>query len=261
MALSARSLINYGIQVTTLTQNLDFVAESGGSTLTATIDLGFYSVTSLAAAVSEAMQAVDPNNNYSCTIDRTLLGGTQNRIAITTTGTYLDLLFLTGPNINTSISSVLGFLPLDYTGSTSYISSSSIGTALIPEFIAYNYLSDLHQAKVFGAVNVSASGLKESVVFAIQTFIDLEFKYEDSVNLPFWKLFFTWSIQQRPFDFIPEITHPDVVYQVTLEKSTYDSKGLGFRMKEMLPNFPNVYETGSLNFRIILANQAFAQPN
>jgi hypothetical protein len=253
--------MNYGIQITTLNGSLDFRAEMGGPELHAQLDPGFYSLTSLAVEVANAMQAVDAVNSYSCTVNRNILGGIQNRLAITTTGTYLDLLFLTGLNINTSVSSVIGFLPLDYTGSTSYIGASTVGTALIPEFIAYNYLSDLHQGKVFGAVNVSASGLKESVVFAIQKFIDLEFKYEPSINLPAWVNFFTWSIQQRPFDFIPEITNTDVVYEVTLEKTVYESKGLGFQMKEMLPNFPNLYQTGALNFRIILQNQAFAQPS
>jgi hypothetical protein len=261
MALQARSLMNYGIQVTTLTQNIDFQIDSGGPQLHAVVPLGFYSTTSLALAVAAAMQAVDPDNNYSCTVTRNVLGGTQNRLTISTTGTYLDLLFSTGLNVNTSIAPIIGFLPMDYTGSTEYVGSTTTGTILMPSYIAYNYLSDLHQGKVFGAVNVSASGLKESVVFAIQKFIDLEFKYEPKESLVNWVSFFTWAIQQRPFDFIPEITDPSTVYQVTLEKTVYDSKGLGFQMKEMLPNFPNLYQTGALNFRIILANQAFAQPS
>lgn len=260
MALQARSLMNYGIQITTLNRNLDFKISSGGATLTAVLNLGFYSTTSLAQAIATAMQAVDGSNNYSSSVNRNILGGTQNRITITTTGTYLSLLFNTGVNVNTSVSSTIGFLPIDYTGSTSYTGSTTTGNILMPQFIAYNYLSDLHQAKVFGAVNVSASGLKESVVFAIQTFIDLEFRYEPASALPTWVSFFTWAIQQRPFDFIPEITNPSVAYQVTLEKSPYDSKGLGFSMKEMLPTFPNLYQTGAINFRIILANQTFAQP-
>lgn len=261
MALTARSLFNYGIQITSLTQNLDFLAEPGGVQLHAVIPLGFYSTTSLALAVEFAMQAVDPDNSYSCTVTRNILGGTQNRLTISTTGTYLEILFATGTNVPTSISPIIGFLPTDYSGNTTYTGSSTTGTILMPTYIAYNYLSDLHQGKVFGAVNVSASGLKESVVFAIQKFIDLEFKYEAKENLVNWVSFFTWAIQQRPFDFIPEITDPNTFYQVTLEKSVYDSKGLGFQMKEMLPNFPNLYQTGALNFRIILADQDFAQPS
>lgn len=260
MALSSRSLMNYGLQVTTLNRNLDFKISSGGSPLTAVLNLGFYSSTSIAIEIARAMQAVDGTNNYSASVNRNIMGGTQNRISITTTGTYLDLLFNTGPKVDTSIASTIGFLPIDYTGNTTYTGSTTTGNIIMPEFIAYNYLSDLHQAKVFGAVNVSASGLKESVVFAIQKFIDLEFRYEPSSALPTWVSFFTWAIQQRPFDFIPEISNPTVAYQVTLEKSPYDSKGLGFSMKEMLPQFPNLYQTGALNFRIILANQTFAQP-
>lgn len=257
MALSSKSLLTYGIEINTLNRNLDFVSQSGGSTLQAVLDVGFYSPTSLALQVASAMQAQDSLNVYSCTVNRSILGGTQNRLTISTTGTYLDLLFSTGPNFNTSVSSAIGFLPIDYTGSTSYTGSSTTGISLIPEFIAYNYLSDFNQGKVFGAVNVSASGLKEAVVFAVQKFIDLEFRYEPYSKLAEWVNFFTWSIQQRPFDFIPEITNPNTNYQVTLEKTSYDSKGLGFQMKEMLPNFPNLYQTGPLNFRIIIPTQSF----
>lgn len=260
MALSSRSLINYGIQVTSLNQNLDFVSVMAGSTLTATLPLGFYSVTSLAQAVVFALQAADSDNSYTCTVTRNILGGVQNRMTIATTGTFLSLLFASGPNVNTTCASLLGFLPIDYTGQLFYTNSASIGTVLIPEFPAYTYSSPTQQAKVFGSVNVSASGLKESVVFAIQKFIDLEFKYEDESQLPDWLLFFTWSIQQRPFDFTPQVIEPDVYYQVTLEKTSYDSKGLGFKMKEMLPQFPNIYTTGPLNFRVILQGADFQQP-
>lgn len=258
MALTAKSLFTYGIEITTLNCNLDFVASSGGPTLTGVLALGFYSPTSIATQVASAMQAVDASNAYSCTVNRSLMGGTQNRLTISTTGTYLDLLFNTGPNVNTSISSAIGFLPTDYTGNTSYTGSSSTGIPLLPTFIGYNYTDDSQQGKVFGAVNVSASGLKEAVVFSIQNFIDVEFMYEPSSQLLEWVNFFEWAIQQRPFDFIPEITNTDKNYQVTLEKTSYDSKGLGFQMKEMLPNFPNLYKTGPLNFRIIIPTQSFS---
>lgn len=259
MALSALSLITYNLQVTTLNQNLDFKAASGGPTLTAVLNLGFYSPAGIAAEVSRAMNAVDSANNYTCTITRNLLGGTQNRVTIATSGTFLSLLFSSGPNTLTSCALLLGFNVIDYTGSTSYSGSSTIGIALIPQQLGYNYLDDLNQVKVFGAVNVAASGLKESVTFNFQKFVNVEYKYEPKSRLLEWQTFFLWAIQQRPFDFTPEITVPDKFFQVTLEKTSYESKGLGYQMKEMLPNFPNFYQTQPLMFRIIEAAQAFVQ--
>jgi hypothetical protein len=251
MALSARSLFVYGIEVTTLNQNIDFKAASGGSEFTAVLDLGFYSPSGLADAVATAMNDADAANNYTCAVARNILGGTQNRLSISTTGTYLSLLFATGTNALISAATLMGFNPVDYTGSTTYSGSQTTGTSLVPEQLAYSYLSDMNQAKVFGAVNVAASGLKEAVTFNFQKFIDVQYKYEPKINLVAWKTFFLWAIQQRPFDFTPEISTPAVVYQVTLDRTEYDSKGLGYRMKEMLPNFPNFYETGPLMFRII----------
>lgn len=258
MALGALSLLNYGLQVTTLTQNLDFKASSGGPTLTAQIDLGFYSAQGLAQAIATAMVNADPVNNYTITVNRNVMGGTQTLMTIATSGTFLSLLFGSGPNISSSIGPIIGFNKTDYLGLTSYTGNQTIGTVLIPEFIGYNYLDDLNMGKVFGSVNVSASGLKEAVVFNIQQFIEVEYMYEPKANLPAWQAFWFWAIQQRPFDFMPQISNPNLAYQVTLETTEYEGQGMGFRMKEMLPNFPNLFQTGSLTFRIIAANQNFS---
>lgn len=253
---STQSLMNYGLQITTLNQNLDFQAVNG-VTLTAIVPLGFYSLTGLATQITVSMQSADVNNSYSVTVNRNLVGGTQNKYTISTTGTFLSLLFGTGPNMNASIASVIGFNPADYLTQTSYAGAQSSGTNLIPTFVPYNYLDNMSLGKVFGAVNIAASGLKEAIVFNIQQFIQLEFMYEEADRLPEWQAFWFWAIQQRPFDFTPQISNPSVVYQVTLEKTSYDSQGMGFEMKEMLPNFPNLYQTGPLTFRIIAANQNF----
>lgn len=248
--------MNYGLQITTLNQFLDFQAVSG-MTLTATIPLGFYSGNGLAQAIVTAMQSVDVVNGYTASIAYNYIGGTQNRFTIGTDGTFLTLLFGTGPNVTVSVGSLLGYNQADYMGKTTYTSASSSGTNLITEYVAYNYLDDMSLGKVFGAVNISASGLKESVVFNIQQFIQLQFMHEPAAKLPQWQAFFFWAIQQRPFDFIPQISNPTKNYQVTLDKTDYDGQGLGFMMQEEIPDFPNLYGTGAMVYRIIAANQNF----
>lgn len=250
MALTAKSLFVYGLQVTTLNQNLDFKNASLGSTMTAVIGLGFYSPQGLAEAIALALQTQDSVNIYTVTVTRNIMGGTQNRITIATNGAYLSLLFGTGPNVNTSISSLAGFNPSDYTGATSYIGAQTTGSSLIPTYIGYNYLDSNNMSKVFGAVNVAASGLKEAVTFNIQQFIEVQFKYEDKTRLSLWKSFFFWTQAQKPFDFTPEISSPDNYFSCTLEKTDYQDQGLGWRMPEMLPDYPNNYQTGPLVFRI-----------
>lgn len=251
MALAAKSLFTYGLQVTTLNNKIDFRAVMGGPILTATLSLGFYSPGGLANEVALQLQTQDSTQIYSVTVARNVLGGTQNRMILSTNGTFLSLLFASGPNFVISAAALMGFNEQDYTGSTTYTGSSSVGNTLIPEFIGYNYLDDSNMAKLFGAVNVAASGLKEAVTFNIQLFIQVQYKYEPKVNLPFWKTFFTWAIQQRQFDFTPEISNPTNVFNVTLEQTQYDDKGLGYQMSEMLTAFPNFYQTGPLKFRII----------
>jgi hypothetical protein len=192
-------------------------------------------------------------NTYSAVADRTVMGGSQNRVSISSNGTFFQMLFSSGPNATTSIASLIGFAQTDQTGNTTYTGTSTTGTALIPTYIGYNYADQNQQSKLFGAVNISASGLKESVVFNEQYFIDVEFKYETKANLPlYWVPFRDWAITQAPFDFTPEITSPTVFSPVTLEKSQYGQNGMGFLMKEMLPDFPNLYQTGPMTFRVVL---------
>ena len=171
VALSALSLMNYGLEITALNQNLDFKALSGGPVLTAAIPLGFYFPISLSEAIAIALLNADPVNNYSSSVSYSYLGGSENRLTISTTGTYLSLLFATGPNTFTSVVGLIGFNEVDYVGSTAYVGSQTTGTVLIPSQIGYNYLDDQNTLKVFGAVNVSASGLKETVTFNFQEFI------------------------------------------------------------------------------------------
>lgn len=250
MALGAKSLLNFGIQITALNNKIDFQIVALGPTLTATLTQGSYSTAELAAEVALQIQTLDSVNIYSVTIARNIMGGTQNRMIISTSGAYLSLLFFSGPNVNVTSAIVMGFNQADYTGSTTYTGSTSIGTTLIPDYIGYNYSDDNNTGKVFGATNVSASGLKESTTFATQLFIGVQFKYEAKARLTFWKAFFLWAIQQKSYEFTPEISSPDTVYTVTLESTDYESQGLGYQMPEMLPDFPNFYETGTLTFRI-----------
>lgn len=253
MALSSKSLFLYGILINSTNNKIDFKKAAGPTILTATITPGAYSLTSLAIAITAALNAADSLNVYYCTVDRTVGGGLQNRVTIgTSTGSYFSLMFASGPNFAVSISTVIGFPQTDTTGALFYQGGSSAGTLLQTTYPGYNYLSPDFKRQLFGSVNVSASGIKEAIVYAIQKFIVVEFKYETkSKVVSEWLPLMTWLIEQKPFDFTPEVSNPSVVYSVTLESSGADSKGLGFEFKEMLPQFPDNYSTGAFKFRVI----------
>jgi hypothetical protein len=197
------------------------------------------------------MSAIDTSNVYTATVDRTAASGTQNRVSIMTGGSYLSLLFGTGPSTATSIASTLGFANTDRTGALMYTGTMTTGTAVESTLVGYNYLGIEFMQKNFGAVNVSTDGLKESITFPLQYFYQVQFKYEPQTKVIMqWQPLFEWMINQRPFDFTPQIASPTAVYNSWFEGSSEDQNGLSYKFTEMLPNFPFLYDTGLLKFRL-----------
>jgi hypothetical protein len=257
MALSAKSLINYGLIVDSGNRYINYKLSSGGIEKTATLNLGYYSLTTLATEIVRAFVEADDQVSYAVTINRNVSGGLENRITISCSSTYFSLLFGTGTNAGASLASLIGFNYADYTGSQSYTGSSSSGVALVPEMIGYNYLgTDLNQ-EIQGSRSISAGGIKEAIVFQIMEFIQVEYKYEPSSRITEWKNFLRWAIQQRPFDFIPEISNTTINYDVTLDRAGRGQNGMGYVLREMLPQFPNFYTTGQLEFRKNVSLGAF----
>lgn len=251
MALVGNSLFLFDLDITSSNRSLDFRAVSLGPIRMATLNLGSYSATDLLAEIKRAMEAADPTNTYTVTINRTLSGGTSNRITISTSGAYLDLLFGTGPRVVTSVASTIGFAATDRTGATTYTGTTQAGTVLLPEMTGYSYLGPDFLQTNFGALSVTAGGQKEAVIWSIQRFIQVEFKYEPEMKvITEWAPFMGWAIQQKPFEFTPNVSFPTVVYKVTLESTSADGKGLGYKMAEMLPDFPFSYQTGMLKMRV-----------
>ena len=251
MALTQKSLFLYGLQVTSLNSSLDFKASSTGPVLQATIPIGFYSLTDLINAVVSAMAAVDATNTYTCTANRAVSGGTQNRVTISTSGSFLSLLFSSGSRSASTIAPLLGFAVADQTGATTYTGTATAGTALQPAWWGKSYLDPYSLRTNFGSLNISANGTKEAITYQIQQFYEVQFDYEPySAVVNSWQPFLTWAIQQQAFEFTPDITNPNVFANVTLESTEEDSQGLGYRMKEMLPDMPFLYTTGILRFRV-----------
>lgn len=253
MALRNTSLFLYGFNVTNSNNALDFKNAALGPELQATLRLGTYNLSTLAKEITRALREADPANQYDVGINRNVGGGLENRVIISTTGTFLSLLFNTGTRAGTSCRTLIGFQASDYTGNTTYTGLSSAGTRLIPNMIGYNFLGTDFDRRLFGSVNVSASGVKEAIVFAVQNFWQVQFKYiPEATWISQWTPFFTWMIQQRPIEFTPDISDPDTVYGGTLESTPADGKALAFRGTEMLPDFPFLYDTGILRFRQIV---------
>jgi len=250
MALKNPSLFLYGLQITVENQNISFGTSSSetpgmDTARLAVLNVGYYSLSGLGIEVARAMAAADPQNIYSCTSDRSAAGGTQNRTTISTSGSYLSIYFGTGNASNPA--TILGFDESDYTGATSYTGTGTAGTPLVPNQLGYTYLPPETMQKNFGSLNISASGLKESITWALQSFWQVQFKYIPEDLLSDWLPLVQWMIQQRELEFTPDVTVPNTYYAGTLEDP---SQGLEFYFSEMLPNYPFNYQTPLMKFRV-----------
>lgn len=247
MALKNPSLFLYGLSIDSTNAYISFRAVAAETPRVAVLTQGYYSLSTLATAVAAAMAAVDTSRVYTVTVNRAISGGTQNRVTISSNGSHLELLFSSGNPSNPA--SLLGFNSTDYTGSTSYSGSSSAGTALIPNQLGYNFLPPQALQKNFGQLNVAASGLKESIVFQLQSFWQVQFKYiPESTMETDWNGLVQWMIQQREFEFTPDITSPSNFYVGTLEDP---NQGLNFNFTEHLSEgLPFEYATPLMKFRV-----------
>lgn len=251
MALRDKSLFLYGFTIDSTNQNLPFKIVGGGAEYNAIIPAGYYSLSSLLTAIALAMETVDNTNTYTVTATRTQSANLQNRITIATGGAFLSILFSTGTTASTSIRDTINFGHVDKTGATTYTNSTTSGTAFQTTWYGKNYIPPQAYQRNDGSVSVSAAGVKEGISWSINQFLQVEFQYEPTANmLAYWDPFIQWIIKQKPFDFTPETNAPSTVYSCTLEKSQADGKGLAFMMKEMLPDFPFLFSTGMMEFRV-----------
>ena len=251
MALKKKSAFLYGLEVTANNRSLDFKAVSGGPQISATLPLGFYSLSDLLTAVAAAMNTADNLHTYTVTVNRTVNSGTENRVTIATNGIFLSLLFASGTRAASTIAPLLGYTSTDKTAALTYTAQASSGIFVLPKEFGYNYIPPEMNRKVFGSLNITASGQKEAIVFQIQKFFQVQFKYEpEAYVISAWTPFMTWAIQQKALEFTPDLSLPSNVINCTLEKTGADSKGLGYAFKEMLPNFPFFYDSGMLTFRV-----------
>ncbi len=251
MALTAKSLFLFDYTITSTNRSLDFRAVSAGPVLLAQLRIGDYSLADLLVEIKRAMTAADPLRTYTAVADRSFSSGTENRITISSNGDYLDLLFATGPRVGSSVAPIIGFAATDRVGAVSYQGTATTGTSLVSELVGYNYSAPAHMKDVIGVNNESARGDKESMVWGVKEFAQAEFKHEPEAKVAMeWEDFWVWAIYQKPFEFIPEITDTSVFHNVTLETTAASSKGMGYAMKEMLPDFPFEYQTGMIKMRL-----------
>lgn len=250
------ALFLYGADVTKLNRYINFTTEEGD--FTAILDIGNYSYTELMFEIKKQMELAEGVNNFTWTINRTVNANRENRVTVSTTAGTLEIDFDTGVNASTSIRTLIGFDEVDYTGATSYTGVVSAGSILIPDFATYDYLPPDLNVKNDGVKNVSASGIKETLVFQQMLFIQGQWKwitdFANAGQATAWTLFLKYAIKQLKFEMTPSINEdPNLFYQVTLESTAEDgANGMAFKLNQMLgQKLYRFYETGALKFRVI----------
>ena len=251
------ALFLYGFDVDDNNKYINFRRVALGPELTAVLTPGNYTATEYMAEVKKQMQIVDPSNTYTVTLNRSINGFRENRMTVLTSGSYLDLLFGSGTNAANSPRDLMGFAHTDATGGTSYTGYISAGTILIPDFWTYDYLGPDLYAQNDGVKNVSAAGIKETLVFAQMYFIQGQWKYitnfNGSTQQTEWTNFLKYATRQLKFELTPSIYEDyDLFYQVTLESTPADGNGLAYKLTQMRgEGLYRFYDTGVMKFRVI----------
>lgn len=258
MSVKDKALFLYGFNIDNNNKYINFQNISAGPEITGVMTIGNYTATGFAAEIKRAMEAADTVYKYSVTIDRTINSGASNLLRVSCiTGTYLSLLFGTGTNNANSPIVLMGFNHSDYTGSLSYSGYTNCGTILVPDFPTWNYLGVDSFVTNDGVKNISASGIKETLVFAQMYFFQGQWKYitnfSGSTQLTQWQNFLKYATRQLKLEFTPSIYEdPTVFYQCTLESTPSDSNGMGYMLKQQLgEGLYRFYDTGVMKFRQI----------
>lgn len=251
-----RALFLYGFDITQDNRYLNFKNASLGAELTATLTIGNYTATEVLAEIKRAMELADGVQKYTWTIDRSVSGGLSNQISVSTDGSFLSILFGSGSNSASSVATMIGFTTSDYTGATSYTGAQA-GTILYPDFAMWNYTNPDQYIMNDGSKNVSASGIKETLVFAQMKFAEAQWKYitdfGGSTQATEWSNFLKYATKQLKFEFTPSVGEDlNAFYKMTLESTPADSNGMSFKLNLMVGvGLYRFYDTGMLKFRVV----------
>lgn len=225
--------------------------------LTATLLIGSRSMTDLITEVQRALND-SGQNTYTVTLDRTT-----RLITIAADDTF-ELLISSGSNVGLSPFSLLGFTGgLDLTGASTYEGSTAIGTSYVPQFLPQRFKDfDNSLEGVEASINEAASGVTETVTFGDRRFMEFNLKYitdqpkiknniiQNNPNaVQEFRDLIEFLIKKREAEFMKDKDVVGSFDKILLESTKKSNKGVGYELKEMLPNLKAHFESGTLRFR------------
>ncbi len=257
MSLQTHSKFFYGFTVSDENLNLDF--DEGGSELTATLNIGDYTLTDYANEISRALNEAGAFT-YSVSVNRTT-----RKITISA-GSAFTLRIASGTHIGTTAFTTAGFTGANVTGSTSYTGNVEAGTEYTTQFMLQSYVGpEDFQDAIFGTVNQSASGAIEVVTFGQLRFIEMNLRFATDIDhgastvirtnatgVDDLRALMQFLTSKAPLEFMPDEDDPGTFFSILLESTTDDQKGLKYKLKEQYDKgLPDYFDTGVLKFRVI----------
>lgn len=235
--------------------------DEGSGELIAEVEIGEYTLTNIAVVIQDAMNAVAVTNTYSVSFDRST-----RKYTITSDNTTFSLLISTGSVVGVDIFSLIGFSGSDTSFNLSQTSNNSSGSVYSPQFKLQDYVpSNNYQEATSAAISTTASGDVEVVSFGTTNFIEMSIMFCTNIAQPSigpirnnltgeddFRNFMIFATKKYPIEFIIDEDDYNTFENILLEKTESDSKGVGFKIKEMYgKGLPGYFESGKLTFRNI----------
>ncbi len=257
MSIDTRSQFFYGYTIDSDNYQLDF-KEGGGSQLTAELNFGDYTLTTLLTEVKRALETAGALT-FTVSVNRST-----RKVTIAASGTF-SLLTTSGTH-GSNVFSLLGFSGADKTGTNTYTADGTSGSAYVPQFKLQSYIPPGNYTKRRNVtVNEAANGLVECVSFGDQDMIAMDIRFSNNIVQPSagpitsntsgladLNLFMRFLITKAALEFMPDLNSPNTFHTVILESTLEDSKGTGYKLKERTDlGIPGYYDTDLLTFRVI----------
>lgn len=257
MSLTTQSLFYYGHEITSDNYLIDF--DEGGGELTATLALGSYTLAEFVAEIKRVLDAAGALT-YTVSVNRTT-----RIITISADGNF-DLLTNTGTHVGTAPWDLMGYTTTaNKTGAATYAADNDSGESYHTQFVPQSYVGpdDLQEA-VDATVHESAAGDVQVFRFGTNRFIEMNLMYITSrdvtgsvirnnpTGVSDAQAFLQYSVRKNRMEFMEDADSPGTFQSVLLESTPEDSKGVGYRLRELYGRgLPEFFETGVLKFRVL----------
>jgi hypothetical protein len=256
MTVKTYSAWSYGHSITTENNQLPF-SENGIDELVGELNSGGYTISSLATEMARSMNSVG-TLNYTASVDRTTG-------IITISGDSNFFLYVT----SSTLSGISAYQELGFTtersGANTYDGDERSGSIFEPQFLLQSYVDFVDNQKSNNVtVQESATGKVQVVKYGNVNFMECNITLQ--TNIPQGKgsiikndvagydnllAFMQYATTKQPLEFYKDIDDPENTFtDCIVEKTASDSKGTGFKLKELYSRgFADWWETGIISFR------------